>query len=552
MIRPIGLSAKTKTLCACVAAASVSTLAGATPIEGPQWDEPILVDGQLVFEEGARIPKAMTDTERRFIGEDGIMAPRGGTAPPIGPIRCASEYEPMAGIILAWEGYSSIMRQMAAHITTTGDADVYVACDSSSEANSARNAMVGAGADPDRVFTFVRSTDTVWIRDYGPRYIFEGDCRAIVDHTYNRPRPNDNSWSSWFDAQVGHAYYEHELVHGGGNFHLNGVGVAAASKLISNENGGMSDAQIIDIWRQYQNVETYLHDPFPTNVDSTQHIDMWMQITDDQEIIISDWPTASGSTQDNICDWAAGYYQGLGWTVYRTPAFTSGWTHFTYTNMVICNDLVLLPKYADISDSWDSQALATVQAAMPNRTVVQITCDDLAYSAGVMHCITMHMPAHVGGVNPTTCVRYPLAGASYEAGQTIAVNWISDDDEFNVVSVDIDLSTNGGATWTSIASGGADDGYHTFAAPNVSTSAAHVRVTARDADGNTGASQSAAFTIESDQIAGDANGDGIVNVNDILLVVSQFGCASSCSADVDGDDQVTATDILMVLANWTI
>ena len=45
----------------------------------------------------------------------------------------------------------------------------------------------------------------------------------------------------------------------------------------------------------------------------------------------------------------------------------------------------------------------------------------------------------------------PLAGSVYEAGQTIVTNWISDDDTFNVVNVDIELSTDGGATWTVIA-----------------------------------------------------------------------------------------------------
>ncbi|PHQ81056.1 MAG: hypothetical protein COB65_10540, partial [Thalassobium sp.] len=98
---------------------------------------------------------------------------------------------------------------------------------------------------------------------------------------------------------------------------------------------------------------------------------------DDNEIIISDWPQSAGSTQDQICDGAAVYYAALGWTVYRTPAFDSGWTHFTYTNMVLCNGLVLLPKYSAISDTYDNQALATVQAAMPERQVVQITCDNL-------------------------------------------------------------------------------------------------------------------------------------------------------------------------------
>ena len=153
--------------------------------------------------------------------------------------------------------------------------------------------------------------------------------------------------------------------------------------------------------------------------------------------------------------------------------------------MVLCNGLVLLPKYADISDTYDNQAFATVQAAMPERQVVQITCDDLAYSAGVMHCICMHLPAHVGGVNPTTCVRAPLGG-SYEPGDTISVQWISDDDEFEVVNVDVQFSHNGGQTWDTVETATADDGLHYVVAPDVSTSNGLIRVLARDADGNVG------------------------------------------------------------------
>ena len=93
-----------------------------------------------------------------------------------------------------------------------------------------------------RVHTVVRNTDTVWIRDYGPRYIYEGGCRAIVDHIYNRPRPNDDNYSSYFKNTVSHAYYKHNLVHGGGNYHLNSTGVSAATELILNENQSMSQS----------------------------------------------------------------------------------------------------------------------------------------------------------------------------------------------------------------------------------------------------------------------------------------------------------------------
>ncbi len=515
-----------------------------------QADGPVLRDGVLHFPEGVPVPQSMTAVEADWVADQPLGADRVATAPPVGPVRCASEYEPMAGILLAWEGgssYTNIARQMAVAITTIGAADVWVACDSSSEANTVTSTLSSYGADMSRVHTVVRTTDTIWIRDYGPRYVFEGDCRAIVDHVYNRPRPNDDDYSSYFRTQVGHAYYEHDLVHGGGNYHVNSIGTAAATELILNENSGMSQSQIVDVWRTYQNVETYIHDAFPTSVDSTQHIDMWMQIIGDTEIIISDWPSASGSTQDQICDGASAYYQGLGWTVYRTPAFDSGWTHFTYTNMVLCNGLVLLPKYNDISDTYDNQALATVQAAMPDRQVVQITCDNLAYSAGVMHCICMHMPAHAGGVNPTTCVRSPQGG-TYDPGDQIPVQWISDDDAFDVQNVDIDFSADGGSSWTSLVSMTADDGTWVWTVPDVATESGLVRVLARDGDGNMGGSESGVFAIEGMAVPGDVDGDGHCNVNDILAIVAAWGpCSGPCPADLNGDEVVGVDDILLVL-----
>ena len=42
--------------------------------------------------------------------------------------------------------------------------------------------LAAGGVNMSRVNFVVRTTDTIWIRDYGPRYIYQGGCRAIVDH----------------------------------------------------------------------------------------------------------------------------------------------------------------------------------------------------------------------------------------------------------------------------------------------------------------------------------------------------------------------------------
>ncbi len=48
----------------------------------------------------------------------------------------------------------------------------------------------------------------------------------------------------------------------------------------------------------------------------------------------------------------------------------------------------------------------------------------------------------------------------------------------------------------------------------------------------------------------DVNQDGEVDVNDLLLVIGDWGCTSNCTADIDGDGNVNVVDLLLVIANW--
>lgn len=55
-----------------------------------------------------------------------------------------------------------------------------------------------------------------------------------------------------------------------------------------------------------------------------------------------------------------------------------------------------------------------------------------------------------------------------------------------------------------------------------------------------------------DQIPGDLNGDGVVDVSDLLLLFAAWGeCPQgSCAADLNGDGFVDVSDLLLLLANW--
>lgn len=548
---------------------------------------PRVEDGVLVYPEGAGVSRAMSDAERAYLAlhpellaTDPFTDRVGGVRPP-GPIACPGEYAPAQAILMSWDGtaaQNNILATMARHITTTGNAEVYMVVDTAGEQTTVTTSLTNAGANMSRVKFFVRTTDGIWIRDYGPRYIYvgsdapgQGKVRGIVRHTYNRPtRVNDNAFSGWFGPSgMGsrrHPVYDLGMTHGGGNYHLDSTGRSFATQLIEDENPVLSATDIVTTWSDFQNVNTTLMPAFPTAIDSTQHIDMWMQIIGDNRVIISDWPSNVGSTQDVICDNAATQLQGLGYTVYRVPARSLGGVHYTYANMVVCNNLVLLPTYTNAtmtSAGHNTQALAAVQQAFDfdnngtsDKTIVQVPCDSLAISAGVMHCIVMHVPAAPGaaGVNgqkPTAHIASFRTPTNLTPGQSVPIEWLSDDDK-NIGTVDFSFSANNGASFPlAVAVNVADSGSRSWTVPNAPTTKGRLRITVRDLDGNSGTDiNDAAITIAGTPCPTDLNLDGVTDDTDFVVFAAAYEELISLVGDFNDDGFSDDSDFVIFASGY--
>ena len=55
---------------------------------------------------------------------------------------------------------------------------------------------------------------------------------------------------------------------------------------------------------------------------------------------------------------------------------------------------------------------------------------------------------------------------------------------------------------------------------------------------------------EPDALPGDMNGDGFLNVEDLLMMLSAWGPCSGCAEDITGDGVVDVTDLLQFLSYW--
>jgi minor extracellular serine protease Vpr len=104
--------------------------------------------------------------------------------------------------------------------------------------------------------------------------------------------------------------------------------------------------------------------------------------------------------------------------------------------------------------------------------------------------------ATIDHVAPTCSVTSPAGGESWTANGSQTISWAASDN-IGVTTVDLALSTDGGATYpTAIATGIANTGSYTWTVPAVNSATARVRVTAHDAGNNVAVAGSAAnFTI---------------------------------------------------------
>lgn len=103
---------------------------------------------QQQYPEGAPIPRSLTALERAWLAAHPLAGTDAPTPPPTGPVHCAAEYEPCDGLVIAWEGSSSwtaILAQIAYHVTTTGNANIYCYVDSTSERSTVQTTLNNAG-----------------------------------------------------------------------------------------------------------------------------------------------------------------------------------------------------------------------------------------------------------------------------------------------------------------------------------------------------------------------------------------------------------------------
>ena len=302
------------------------------------------------------------------------------TDPPIGPVRNIAEFEPMEGVLIRYPFgiNSNLIAEMSQETVVTTivlnqpQEDYVIGYYNSNGVNLANCNFLHA------------PTDTHWTRDYGPWYVADGNNEVgIVNFPYNRPRPNDNDIPIEMATFLGIDLFGMDLIHTGGNYMTDGMGISASTDLVISENPGLTVTQIDQFMLDYLGIETYhkVPDPNGTYID---HIDCWGKFLDVDKILIREVPPTH-SQYDEI-EATVAYFEaqtssyGTPYEVYRvnTPYDQP------YTNSLILNDRVFVPITGNTT--YDNAALQVYEDAMPGYEILGFTGD--WYSTDALHCRT--------------------------------------------------------------------------------------------------------------------------------------------------------------------
>jgi agmatine deiminase len=313
------------------------------------------------------------------------------TEPPSEPVRATAEWEEVEAIMVRWPNSTSwnlLWSQFLAPVAL--DLKIYVICASASQATTARNYFLSHGVPVDSMEFPVQATNSVWIRDYGPWWVWRQTShdRGMVDWIYNRPRPQDDAIPQWQATLWGIPYFGPNLIFTGGNFMVDGWGRGFCSELVLDENvpGVDTRAELDSVLGAFMNLDTMYTFPRFFGID---HIDMSMKLLNDHTAILNQYPAgdAFNSVMDSCEEILSGIENPWGQpvTVNRiaTPTWGGG-TAYTYTNAIFVNRKVLLPIY---SRAEDAAAISTWQSLLPGYTIHGFDCNSIIGSQGAIHCV---------------------------------------------------------------------------------------------------------------------------------------------------------------------
>ena len=304
--------------------------------------------------------------------------------------------------------------ELAKHITT--QQQLVIVAHNSALKMHITALLNSANISLNRVHFVVTPTNDTWARDHGPltcAAIDSPEQLKIYDFTFNGW---GNKFESALDNQINRTlvkelsskknqYQALDMVLEGGGIEINEHGVLLTTSeclLNKNRNPDLNPADIEVLLKEHLGATSFLwvDHGYLAGDDTDSHIDTLVRFAPNNTLVyvkcddetdehysaldamekqLKTFKTADNTPYNLIeLPWPKAAYDD---EQTRLPA--------TYANYLIINNAVLVPTY---NDANDEHALAQVQKAYPQHTIIGVNCQPIIEQFGSLHCITMQLP----------------------------------------------------------------------------------------------------------------------------------------------------------------
>jgi agmatine deiminase len=249
--------------------------------------------------------------------------------------------------------------------------------------------------------------DDSWVRDNGPIFVRDGHGDlAVVNFDFNawgqrwHPYDSDNAVPSALAAHFGLPRFDAPLVLEGGSFFVDGEGTLVTTEqclLNPNRNPHLDRSDIEHLLRDYLGVTTIIWLPFGHSADvgpegTDGHVDGVLQYVGAGHVLLEmvqlpgDLDHERGLANLAVLHAAR---DSAGRELQVTILDPGPDCLLSYSNFYLANGAVIVPV---VGDSRDDGPLETLRATFPERRVVGVPGQTLAFGGGGPHCITQQVP----------------------------------------------------------------------------------------------------------------------------------------------------------------
>lgn len=261
--------------------------------------------------------------------------------------------------------------------------------------------------------TFVIPNNDIWIRDYGPFFVYNSQGKKIVlDFAFNAwggkfpPWDLDDELPRYISETFAYQYRMHSMILEGGSLEFNGDDLVLTTEqclLNTNRNPLMSRADIEAVLRDEFCVEHVLWLKRGLEGDHTDgHIDDFARFIAPDEILICETQDTGDPNYEHLRE-SIEYLK-----TWRHPKTSQAFQVITiplpermvldgkneplpcsYANFIFVNNALIVPIF---KSKYDEIALSILQKALPERKVIGIDARVLIQGGGGIHCMSKQEP----------------------------------------------------------------------------------------------------------------------------------------------------------------